>query len=106
MVVTDSVTVKPADKAAKAFADVAATFWGKDKIDFTVARGLFQGTSETTFTPDRPITYAEIFNLLYRLDGGADVEPLAGLSQKDQWFAQAARNQSGSDALVCRQRHC
>lgn len=90
MVVTDSVTVKLADKAAKAFADVAATFWGKDKIDFTVARGLFQGTSETTFTPDRPITYAEIFNLLYRLDGGADVEPLAGLSQKDQWFAQAA----------------
>lgn len=43
--------------------------WGKDAIDFAVAHKMFNGTSETTFTPDGDMTRAMLMTVLARFDG-------------------------------------
>lgn len=59
---------------SKNFTDVPASFWGHDDIDRTVAAGLFNGVTATTFEPDSPMTRAMLVVVLYRLGGnGEDV---------------------------------
>lgn len=43
--------------------------WAKADIDFVVSRGLFSGTSETTFSPDSTITRGMFVTALGRLAG-------------------------------------
>ena len=43
--------------------------WGEDAIDFAVAHEMFNGTSETTFTPDGDMTRAMLMTVLARFDG-------------------------------------
>ena len=51
------------------FTDVADDFWGKDAIDYVVAEGLMNGTSETTFAPNVTTTRAMLMTILARMDG-------------------------------------
>ncbi|MDO4265043.1 MAG: S-layer homology domain-containing protein [Eubacteriales bacterium] len=48
--------------------------WAKDDILFTVSRGLFSGTGETTFSPDAGLTRAMLVTALGRLTG---IDPAA-----------------------------
>ena len=50
------------------FADVLEDEWYYDAIVFGVQRGLFNGTSPTTFEPNTPITRAMFVTTLGRLD--------------------------------------
>lgn len=50
------------------FTDVA-NHWAKDSIDYVVGRGLFKGTSETTFAPNAPMTRGMLVTVLGRLAG-------------------------------------
>lgn len=43
--------------------------WAEDSIDFVVAHGLFNGTGETTFSPNSPMTRAMLMTVLARFDG-------------------------------------
>ena len=43
--------------------------WAKEHILFTVSRGLFSGTSETTFSPDSPLTRGMFVTAFGRLAG-------------------------------------
>ncbi|NLK44345.1 MAG: hypothetical protein GX300_08130, partial [Tissierellia bacterium] len=43
--------------------------WGKESIEYVVARGLLNGTSETTFAPDMAMTRAMLVTALGRLSG-------------------------------------
>lgn len=43
--------------------------WAEDAIDFATAHELFAGTSDTTFTPDSPMTRAMLMTVLARFDG-------------------------------------
>ena len=55
-------------QTAPAFTDTA-NHWAKAEIDFVVSRGLFSGTSETTFSPDSTITRGMFVTALGRLAG-------------------------------------
>lgn len=46
-----------------------ASHWGKDAIDYVISRGLFAGTSNSTFSPDKQMTRAMVWTVLARLDG-------------------------------------
>ena len=46
--------------------------WAKDDIDFIVSRGIIDGTTATTFAPDKAITRADFLMALGKLSG-ADV---------------------------------
>lgn len=55
---------------SKEFSDVhAVNHWAEDAIDFVAAREMFNGTTETTFTPNAPTTRAQLMTVLARLDG-------------------------------------
>lgn len=64
-----SATVKIVDNA-KVFEDIhSVSHWTEDAVDFVVARGMFAGTSETTFSPNSHMTRAMLMTVLARLDG-------------------------------------
>ena len=64
-----SATVKIVDNA-KALVDIhPVSHWAEDAVDFVVARCMFAGTSETTFSPNSPMTRAMLMTVLARFDG-------------------------------------
>lgn len=56
------------DKQIPAFTDIGG-HWAKEHILFTVSRGLFSGTSETTFGPNTTLTRGMFVTALGRLAG-------------------------------------
>ncbi|MBE6605860.1 MAG: S-layer homology domain-containing protein [Ruminococcaceae bacterium] len=72
------------------FDDVASNFWGKSAIDFVVGKGLFNGISETRFSPDGNMTRAMLVTVLSRLAGynGTDVPTYTDVS-KSAWYTSA-----------------
>lgn len=69
---------KPA--AGLPFEDVPANYWAYDEIAYVYDNGIMQGTTKTTFSPEKYMTRAEFATVLYRL-AGADAsgmkEPFA-----------------------------
>lgn len=51
------------------FIDVPLTYWGLEGIQFVTNKGLFQGTSSTTFDPEMSMTRAMFVTVLYRMAG-------------------------------------
>ena len=76
---TDGDTVKIVDNT-KTFLDVPAGYWGADAVAFAASRELFNGTSETAFSPDRAMNRAMFVTVLARLEG---VDTSAG----EPWYA-------------------
>lgn len=56
---------------SKAFADTES-HWAKSAIEFTTARALFNGTSETTFAPDESMTRGMIAVVLHNFEGSTE----------------------------------
>jgi hypothetical protein len=54
------------NEEAPAFTDIA-NHWAKEDIEFVVSRGLFGGTSDTTFSPDAAMTRGMFVTVLGRL---------------------------------------
>ena len=54
---------------ASQFQDVPDDHWASDAVDYVVEKGLFNGTSATTFSPDRTITRVQVAVMLMRFDG-------------------------------------
>ena len=72
------------------FEDVPDTYWAKEDIDFVTGRGLFGGTSATTFEPKSTMTRAMFVTVLGRLAGvDAAAAAVSGFEdvQDGQWFA-------------------
>ena len=71
----DGMTVKLDGSAELVLVDRSRDFtdtkghWAEDAIDFATAHELFAGTSDTTFTPDSPMTRAMLMTVLARFDG-------------------------------------
>ena len=68
LAVEDCTTVKLVDRAQN-FRDIPTDFWAADFVAFVSARGLFNGTSADTFTPNAPTTRGQLMTVLARLDG-------------------------------------
>ena len=74
----DGDMIKVIDNS-KDFADVPDSYWGADAVDFATSRELFNGTSETAFTPDGAMNRAMIVTVLARLEG-------VDTSTGDTWY--------------------
>lgn len=83
-----SATIKMVDNS-KSFADSDA-HWGKASVDFVTSRGLFLGTSETTFEPNTKMNRAMLVTVLHRLEdtpvGGV---PAFGDVNSGAWYTDA-----------------
>lgn len=55
------------DTRGKTFSDTQS-HWAKDAVIFVTARDLFQGTSETTFSPSGDMTRGMVVTVLHRLE--------------------------------------
>lgn len=64
--------------------------WAQESIDFTVARGLFNGTGDGLFEPEGQMTRAMFATVIARLDG-ADLSSFGGSRFADvasgEWYA-------------------
>jgi len=75
------------------FIDVAETYWARDYIQYCYDKGLFKGTSDTTFSPNETISKAEVVALLSRLDnfdGNSSGIRFFSDVKKDDWYAMYA----------------
>lgn len=94
-VVNGSSTVKAVDNG-KGFADTQ-DHWAKDAVAFVTSRGLFNGTSGSSFSPDCPMTWAMMAAVLYRLEDGTssgsgvftDVKPGGWCADAVAWASGA-----------------
>ncbi len=75
------------------FADVTKNDWFYDDVQFAVENGLFNGTSNTTFSPNAAMNRAMLVTVLYRLEG----EPKVSGSSE---FTDVAANQWYTDAVI------
>lgn len=66
--------------SAAQFADVPRTYWASEEIDFVTSKGLFNGTTATTFSPEAPMKRGQLAAVLYRYAGSPIV---SGYSYED-----------------------
>lgn len=75
----------------KDFADVSASAWYDDAVQYAYDYGLMYGTSATTFSPDTTMTRGMIVTILYRLEGSPKVSGTAFDDvAADAYYADAA----------------
>lgn len=72
------------EKVQTGFADVQ-NHWAKSYITDAVNRGLFNGTSDTTFSPENQMTNAMAITVLYRIAG----EPAVTNASGNTWYSNA-----------------
>ena len=76
----------------KTFEDVKETHWHAEAVEFTTARELFKGVSETEFQPDAQTTRAMMATLLYRMEDSPSIEgmknPFKDIKVGD-WYYEA-----------------
>ena len=81
----------PQKRPSEKFVDVDPTKWYHDAVDFTVENGLFEGTSDVTFSPQLTMSRAMLATVLYRLEGEPEVsgsKPFTDLPD-DAWYTDA-----------------
>ena len=73
---------QPTASTAASFTDVASDSWYSSAVAWAVENGIVNGTSDTTFSPDKSITRQEIAAILQRYAKykGADITQTADLS--------------------------
>lgn len=88
--VNGDTTVKIVDNT-KYFADVPTRYWAADNIAFVTARGLYNGTSASTFSPEKGMTRGMLAKVLHNLENN----PQSGMSaaftdvNADTWCQEA-----------------
>ena len=95
LTVEDGAKVMIVDNS-KDFADVPASYWGSDAVDFATSRDLFNGTSATTFDPDADMNRAMIVTVLARLEGVDTTTGSTWYEAGQQWAIEAGIS-DGSD---------
>lgn len=70
------------------FEDVTADDWFFDAVEFVADKKLFNGTSETTFSPNANMTRAMVATVLFRLDGAEKTDVAAAFEDvaEDTWY--------------------
>ena len=85
LTINGGATVKIVDNS-KGFIDTQ-DHWAEDAIDFVSARGLLNGTSANTFSPNAPTTRAQLWTVLAR-QADADLTGGANWYEKAQAWAK------------------
>ncbi len=64
--------------------------WAHDGIQFALTRGLFVGTSATTFSPELPMTRGMLVTVLWRFDGKPAAKGQNTFADvDDDWYTEA-----------------
>ena len=66
------------------FSDLDITKWYHHDTDYVIEKGIFKGTTETTFAPDDNITRAMMITVLYRAEGEPDITGEATFEDIDE----------------------
>jgi len=82
-------TVKIIDNS-KEFLDVG-NHWANDSVDFVTARGLFNGTSESVFSPDQTMTRGMLAVVLHNYERNPEYSYDGKFSDvmTDSWYGEA-----------------
>lgn len=76
------------------FRDVPSTYWAHSYVSYCYNKGLFSGTSSTTFSPTSMVTRGTIFTVLARLDdydaGKSVSTPYFTDVKSTDWYAAAS----------------
>lgn len=75
----------------EAFTDVDRSAWYHEAVDYAVSHGLFNGTSETAFSPDQTMSRAMLVTVLYRMAGKPPVSAQSAFTdvRPGQYYADA-----------------
>ena len=85
--------VKQAEEPSRAFVDVKTGDYFYDAVQWAVEKGITNGTSAETFSPEDPCTRAQIVTFLWRAAGSPVVNYAMDLSDVagDAYYAEAVR---------------
>lgn len=85
--------VKQAEEPSRAFVDVKTGDYFYDAVQWAVGKGITNGTSAETFSPEDPCTRAQIVTFLWRAAGSPVVNYAMDLSDVagDAYYAEAVR---------------
>ncbi len=79
-----------AEESTLPFADVAVSDWFYDAVAYVYEKEIMSGTSTTRFSPDTPLTRAQICQVLYNLEKATAVSQSAFSDvAEDAWYADA-----------------
>jgi predicted nucleic acid-binding Zn ribbon protein len=94
---SDLNTATPSDDSAQVdFGDVAADYWGAEAVRYVAEHNIFKGTSDTTFSPEIPMTRAMFITVLARL-AGQDTEGGSTWYEKGLNWAVSANISDGTN---------
>lgn len=85
--------VKQAEEPSRVFVDVKTGDYFYDAVQWAVGKGITNGTSAETFSPEDPCTRAQIVTFLWRAAGSPVVNYAMDLSDVagDAYYAEAVR---------------
>ena len=85
--------VKQAEEPSRVFVDVKTGDYFYDAVQWAVEKGITNGTSAETFSPEAPCTRAQIVTFLWRAAGSPVVNYAMDLSDVagDAYYAEAVR---------------
>ncbi len=73
-----TMSVVPSMAAEQVYTDVPADSWYYEAASYTAEKGLFSGTGNGQFSPDKTMTRGMFVTVLGRMDGGAENTTAAG----------------------------
>ena len=84
------------------FTDVKETDWFYDAVVYAYTNGLFNGTSETTFSPNGVMTRSMLVTVLWRLEGEPEATAAAGFADVEagSWYAGAVAWASANNIVA------
>lgn len=91
--------------AGRAFSDVAQAAWYYEAVNFTVEKGLFSGTSPTTFSPNIVMSRAMLWTVLARMDGQTVTGGANWYEKAQAWaISKGITDGSNPDGAVTREQ--
>lgn len=86
-----SLCVGMLSMAATNFTDVPSSYWAYKEIQYVVDKGMFNGTTATTFSPEAQMKRGQLAAVLYRYAGSPKVSGTSGYTDvsADRYYADA-----------------
>ncbi len=78
-------------KPSARFSDVTEGSWYESAVSYVLEKGLFSGTSESTFSPNGTMTRSMLVTVLWRMEGTPDVTADSAFSdvENGSWYTDA-----------------
>lgn len=82
-----------------AYSDVKPAYWAKDAISTVTKMGLMQGYADGTFGADKPITRAEMANLVSSIIGDTETAGAGFADISDHWAKDSILSVQGAGII-------